>query len=439
MIATKNSDLGDNSIKEKNLAHRVLGFLSSVRLTVLTLSFIALTSILGTIIKQNAPAEEYLSNYSLTTLKIIDFFQLYDIFHAPWFMGAIALFALNLIVCTLTRFFRKKKAVYPYIPDENTLSSMELHFSLKKDIEENAISFVRKRFGKKIYEGEDGLIFEKGSFSKYGVPLIHISILFVLTGSLIGLLWGYRGFVVLHKGDIKEKFVLRGGETKEVPFGFAIRCKDFNISFHPDGSPKDYVTTLEVIEGGRTVLEKEIRVNNPLNFRGLHLYQSSYGALPVFTFMVEGSEVVLKEHEEYETEGFIMVPVRFEETIHNFGPGVQVAFLEDGEPKTTWFLRDIPKMRERDLGGKKVILSDIRQHLWTGLEVTYDPGIIFVWMGFAMLLSGLYINFFVISGRIYIRRLPDSLIFAGVSSKHKERFRLEFEKIKRGLNDTVSS
>lgn len=60
--------------------------------------------------------------------------------------------------------------------------------------------------------------------------------------------------------------------------------------------------------------------------------------MPSFSFKIDGRDVKLKEQDEYEEDGFIMVVTRFEKTIHNFsGPGVQVAFLEDGKPKTTWF------------------------------------------------------------------------------------------------------
>jgi len=439
MNVTKNSDEKDKPIKEKNTINRLVGFFGSVKLSIFILSFIAITSVLGTLIKQNAPAEEYISTYSETVIKIIVFFKLYDVYHAPWFIGAVVFFALNLGVCTFTRFFRKKSSASFSLPDEKTLSDMELSFTLNKDLERIILPLIKKKFKKKIYDGDDGLIYEKNTFSRFGVPIIHISIILILVGGLVGLIWGYKGFLVLHKGDVKEKFLLRGEETKEMSLGFTIRCKDFNISYYPNGSPKDYVTTIEVIEKGRVILEKDIRVNNPLNYKGWHLYQSSYGISPLFMFKIDGKEVKLKEYDEYEAEGFIMIPIKFDASIHNFGPGVQVAYLDNGEPNTAWFLRDIPKMNHRNLAGKSVILEDIKEDLWTGVEITYDPGISIVWTGFALLLLGLYINFFVISGKVYIRRLPDALIMAGVSAKHKERFRIILEKIVRGLNGTDPS
>ncbi|MCX8110037.1 MAG: cytochrome c biogenesis protein ResB [Syntrophorhabdaceae bacterium] len=421
---------------EKKLKDRLIGFFGSVKLAVSVLTFIAVTSVLGTIIKQNASPEEYLSFYSPTILKIISFFMLDDVYHAPWFIAALILFVINLMVCTYIRFFRyplREKKVR--LPEEKALMSFNMCFKVSKDREKNALALIKKRFRRVIYEGEDGVVLEKAPYGRYGVLLIHLSIFIILIGSLIGLLWGYKGFIVLHKGEQKDMMVIRGRSPKEIPLGFAIRCKDFNVSLYPNGTPKDYVSRLEVIEKDRVLFERDVRVNSPLNHRGIHIYQSSYGASPTFVFNVDGESVSLREQDAHEDGGFIMIAMRFERAIHDFGPGVQVAFLDDGEPRTAWFLRDIPRMRQKELAGKRVILEDIKEDLWTGLEASYDPGIIFVWIGFGLMMVGLYINFFVCPGKIFIRRLPEGIIIAGVGSKHIDRFQEIFEEIKGKLYD----
>ena len=109
---------------------RIYTFFSSVKFTVLVLSLIATGSIVGTVVKQGASAEEYLSRYSESTLKFIKFFGLDDAYHAPWFYGLILLFALNLCLCTIGRFtrFMKSGRLAPKLPDEHTLTGMTMHF-----------------------------------------------------------------------------------------------------------------------------------------------------------------------------------------------------------------------------------------------------------------------------------------------------------------------
>ena len=44
--------------------------------------------------------------------------------------------------------------------------------------------------------------------------------------------------------------------------------------------PKEYRSSLTILEDGRPVLTKEIIVNDPLRYKGVSMYQSSYGTLP---------------------------------------------------------------------------------------------------------------------------------------------------------------
>ena len=44
--------------------------------------------------------------------------------------------------------------------------------------------------------------------------------------------------------------------------------------------PKEYRSRLTIIEQGSPVLQKDIVVNDPLRYRGINIFQSSYGELP---------------------------------------------------------------------------------------------------------------------------------------------------------------
>jgi cytochrome c biogenesis protein len=122
--------------------------------------------------------------------------------------------------------------------------------------------------------------------------------------------------------------------------------------------------------------------------------------------------------------------MRFAKSIHSFGPGVLVAYTEQGEPRSTWFLRDVQRLRAQKIQGLNIKLEDIQENLFTGLEITKDPGIWVVWVGFALILFGLYANFFVYFRKIYIRYTSYGLIVAGIAFKNKEAFKKEFEKFK---------
>ena len=98
--------------------------------------------------------------------------------------------------------------------------------------------------------------------------------------------------------------------------------------------------------------------------------------------------------------------MRFERSVHDFGPGVQVAYIEGGETRTAWFMRDVPRLAAKTLAGAEVRLKGIDSEYYSGLEVARDPGVWVVWTGFALILIGLYINFFMYFRRIYLLQTP---------------------------------
>jgi len=57
--------------KKGNLIKKLKDFLTSLKLTILLMIILALTSIVGTIIPQNASPDQYLRYYSLTTYQTL--------------------------------------------------------------------------------------------------------------------------------------------------------------------------------------------------------------------------------------------------------------------------------------------------------------------------------------------------------------------------------
>jgi cytochrome c biogenesis protein ResB len=116
---------------------------------------------------------------------------------------------------------------------------------------------------------------------------------------------------------------------------------------------------------------------------------------------------------------------------------VQIVYLEGDEPKTTWFLRNVERLRSQTIQGVNIQLVDISENPYTSLEVTSDPGVFVVWTGFALILFGLYVTFFTCGRRIFIVHTESGAIMAGFALKNKEMFKKEFEKLKEGVLGNV--
>ena len=175
-------------------------------------------------------------------------------------------------------------------------------------------------------------------------------------------------------------------------------------------------------------------MNSPLSYRGINFYQATYGSTPVFLFDVGGEQVSLTQETPYSKDGLFLMPMRFEKSVHNFGAGVQIGYIEDEKPAAAWFLKDVPRLRERDIKGVKVRLLDIKDQYYTGLEVSRDPGVWVVWCGFILILLGLYVNFFLYRRRIYLLQKQEGTLVAGIAFKNREAFKAEFEKIKEKID-----
>ena len=90
--------------EEKGFFSSLWDSLSSLRFTIALLIILAVASIFGTVIPQNAAPEEYLRAYKISTYKILKILGFLDMYHAGWFVFLLALLSLNLVACSLKRF-----------------------------------------------------------------------------------------------------------------------------------------------------------------------------------------------------------------------------------------------------------------------------------------------------------------------------------------------
>lgn len=414
----------------------ILRFLASVRLAIVVLSLIAATSVVGTVIKQGGTQEEYLALYPEKTYHLIKLFGLDDAYHSPWFFFLIALFAVNLALCTFQRIKRlagERSTKGRSAPNVKALVAAGSGFTLGAQSRDEIARRLEASYGKSRATGA-AVFYEKGSLSRYGVLVIHASVLVVLLGGLMGLVAGHKGFIMLRVGEETDSAISRKRAGSVIPLGFKVRCKDFRVSFYPGGEPKEYASDIEIVgDAGEVVREGKIRVNEPLSYGGMWFYQSTYGKSNLYTFLVDGRKVVLGEQEVYNKAEAPFMVVRYAAQVHDFGPGVMVAYMDGEEPKTVWFLRDVERMRTQKVLGSRITLEKIDGQYYTGLEVSRDPGVPVVLSGFGLMLLGLYINFFTFHRRIYVADEGNSVSIAGLASRNKEALLEELKKLTEGL------
>ena len=88
---------------EKGYLSILFDFFRSLKLTIFLLILLAILSIIGTLIAQNATPDGYVQRYGINLYEVLDFFNLFDMYHAGWFSAILLLLMINLVACSLHR------------------------------------------------------------------------------------------------------------------------------------------------------------------------------------------------------------------------------------------------------------------------------------------------------------------------------------------------
>jgi len=433
--------------------------LCSVRLSIFLLILLALASIVGTLIKQNASPIEYVQQFGPGLYGFLNRLGLFDMYHSWWFRGILALLAINIISCSWTRFPRIwRKITRPQGEvDKVRVATLPYTKRLKRSLSPEeaagkASSIIRGIFKKPLLSetNEATVIFaERGRMSRLGVYITHLSILIILSGGLIGSLFGFKGFVNIPEGDTIDRIFTRQRQgMMPKTLGFEVRCDDFRITYYDMNTPerlvKEYITTLTFLEDGREMMKKEVRVNHPLTFNGLRFYQSSYGSIPEITLTVgnenqeENLSLVAHEGERVKipgSEAFFEI-LQYHPQIHDFGEGIVMALVKPmALPQRFWLLKVRPKL----VDGYQFTLKGVTQREYTGLQVTKDPGVWVVWVGCILLVCGLIVAFFFSHQRMWvlIPRGKSTILVAGTANKNRMAFESKFHKAITALEPKV--
>ncbi|MBC7325238.1 MAG: cytochrome c biogenesis protein ResB, partial [Moorella sp. (in: Bacteria)] len=105
-----------------------------------------------------------------------------------------------------------------------------------------------------------------------GSIILHLSILVILAGAVVSGITKQHTFVQLGVGDTLDL-----GE-RGFP-GLVLTVRDFHIDYYQDLQPRQYTSSVSLQTADGRVSEEDIRVNHPLKFAGVKIYQSSYGWL----------------------------------------------------------------------------------------------------------------------------------------------------------------
>ncbi len=440
---------------------KIWNFFASVRLTVGLLLSLSVTSIIGTVVPQNQSPAAYFHNYGEFFYKIFSALNIFDMYHSWWFQLLLLMLTINIIVCSLNKLSATWKIIFVKIPPFNaskfrSLSHKEEFTSNRspEDLKNKYEQVVSKKFGYWRTEQTDKgfcVFAEKGRWTRIGVYAVHLSVILLLLGGLIGSIFGFEGFVNIPEGNTVNSIRLR--KTEQIHnLDFGIRCDDFSVSFYETGAPKKFRSTLSIIENKRSVLQKDIIVNDPLRYKGINLFQSNYGMLPpeeiTLNIMSRETGIAYKKKtkigmpiELFEDIGTFVIK-DYRNSFHYKGITLGETFIGIFNKKDGGRINIIlplkfagfDKMRKGDL---IFSVADYDHRYFTGLQVTSDPGVLVVYSGFVMMIIGCFITFFMSHRRLCVEVKKNGnktqVMVAGTANKNKLGMQVRVKKFSQNL------
>ncbi len=311
-------------------------FFLSLTTTLLLVFLLASLLVIGTLIPQGLPWEKYQQIFLPKTLSLLKAFGFTDIYRSYPFLIILALLGFNILLCTFIRI---------------------------------------------------GLPTKGMPLKKWGSYLIHLSLLIVIGGGIVTGSLGFKGYMEIEKGE-SSQVVISGERAFALPF--SVKCEDFQIRYWPNGTPREFLSRLSFWKNGRLIEVRDLRVNHPIKFEGLTFYQSHYGekVLGEFLLKKEGKNLnfLLSSGEIKNLEDDLRIGLMKRLP----GKALLLLFLPGRPPQAYW-------MKEREtfkFDEFTVTFLGERSIMWTGIQVSHDPGAVLVFLGAFCFVAGLSLNFY---------------------------------------------
>jgi cytochrome c biogenesis protein ResB len=220
---------------------RIAAAASSLKLTAILIVYLTIACLVATLLPQGAGPQLYYARFPAPLAAILLFLGYEHFFRSAIFLAPLGLFFLNLAACSIRRLEREISGAIP---------------------------------------------------RRYGPDLIHFGLILLFIGALLSSADRESGVAQLAVGD-----------RIELPGAAVLSLVAFTSEKYVDGRPKEWTSTVEIRrDGDLAIASFPIRVNHPLTYRGISIYQMSHGIEDTLLVRApEGGEKALGPGEEMDT------------------------------------------------------------------------------------------------------------------------------------------
>ncbi|KQP23228.1 cytochrome c biogenesis protein ResB [Pseudorhodoferax sp. Leaf267] len=314
-------------VKTGSHAWRVaIELLSSMRFAISLLTVICIASVIGTVLKQHEPSNNYVNQFGPFWSQVFDTLSLPAVYSAWWFLLILAFLVTSTSLC-IARSAPKIFADLKVYKEDMRAQSLKAFGHRAQSVMAGTPEHAAARVGQALAgagwkvklqrretpAGEGWMVAAKaGAANKFGYIAAHSAIVLVCIGGLLdgdlvvraqtwfngksiykggGMLADvapehrlsprnptFRGNLMVAEGTQSSTAILAQSDgvlLQDLPF--AIELKKFIVEYYSTGMPKLFASDIVIHdrETGRQTPAR-VEVNHPASYKGIEIYQSSF-------------------------------------------------------------------------------------------------------------------------------------------------------------------
>lgn len=416
----------------------LIKIISDLKLAIILLLTIALFSIFGTVIEQNQSEIFYQENYpenpalfGFLTAKFLLYIGLDHVYTTWWYLSLLVLFGSSLIACTFKRQLPALKSaqIWQYYQQPKQFNKLALSAEINNKSLDNIQSLLVEK-GYKIHQENNYLYAQKGISGRIGPIIVHAAMIIILLGAIWGAFTGFFAQELIPDGETTNiNNIFSAGKLTNLnqTQDFAIKVNNFWIDYSDEGKVEQFYSDLSIVnKEGKELKRKTIFVNQPLRYKGITFYQTSWDISSI-KVQLNNSPIFQLPMVELPTNGQGKIWGTWIPTKPDLSEGVSLIakdlqgtmFLYNMEGKLIGATRPQTSI---SLNGVNLTIVDLIGS--TGLQIKADPGVPIVYLGFGLLMIGVIMSYISFS-QIWALQEGDRLFLGGKTNRAQVSFERE--------------
>ncbi|PFH10201.1 cytochrome c biogenesis protein [Collimonas sp. PA-H2] len=329
-MSTSNNENASNDISTAGIQLKTsrrwladaVELLSSMRFAISLLTIIAVASVIGTVLKQNEPMPNYVNQFGPFWFEVFGKLGLYAVYSSWWFLLIMTFLVISTSLCIARNAPKMLKDMRSWRENVREQSLRNFHHKAEWTsttapavlAQQLVARIAAKGYKTKLVAKDNATLItaKQGAANKWGYIFAHSAIVIICIGGLLdsdlpirAQQWIYgktpfngngviaeipaehrlglgnptfRGNTLIPEGSASSTAIIPqkdGVMIQDLPF--TIQLKKFIIDFYSTGMPKLFASEVVIKDNadGHT-FPATIRVNQPLIYKGIAVYQSSF-------------------------------------------------------------------------------------------------------------------------------------------------------------------